>query len=232
MSENQSFFKMFKYRIDKFLYFFYGEKFFKKIRYDWGKFPKRYEILQNIIDLNKYKSYLEIGCDKNQYFSFLNIDHKVGVDPVEGGNIKTTSDNFFSTNKENFDMIFIDGLHEYSQVMKDIQNSLKFINRSGVILLHDCLLRTIWNQITPRINSDWNGDVWKAIVECRTYDNIDTYTCIADRGIGIIFKRKNRNKLSINITNFKKLSYKEYFLNHNKYMNLVSHNLINELFND
>ena len=232
MSENQSFFKMFKYRIDKFLYFFYGEKFFKKIRYDWGKFPKRYEILQNIIDLNKYKSYLEIGCDKNQSFSFLNIDHRVGVDPVEGGNIKTTSDNFFSTNQENFDMIFIDGLHEYSQVMKDIQNSLKFINKRGVILLHDCLQRTIWNQITPRINSDWNGDVWKAIVECRTYDNIDTYTCVADRGIGIIFKRKNRNKLSINTTNFKKLSYKEYFLNHNKYMNLVSHNLINELFND
>ena len=231
MSENQNLFIKSKYRLKKFLYFFYGEKFFKKIRYDWGKFPKRYEIIQNIINLNQYKSYLEIGCDKNQSFSSVNIDRRVGVDPVEGGTIKMTSDDFFLNNKEKFDIIFIDGLHEYHQVIKDIQNSLKFINNNGVILLHDCLPRTIWNQITPRINSDWNGDVWKAIVECRTYDDIDTYTCIADRGIGIIFKRNNRNKLLIDKTNFKKLTYKEYFFNHNHFMNLINHNKINELFN-
>jgi len=231
MSENQTLLIKLKYRVQKFLYFFYGEKFFKKKRYDCGKFLNKFQIIQNIINLNQYKSYLEIGCDKNQSFSSINISRRVGVDPVEGGTVKTTSDNFFLNNKENFDIIFIDGLHEYSQVMRDIKNSLKIINNNGVILLHDCLPRTIWNQITPRINSDWNGDVWKAIVECRTYNDIDTYTCIADRGIGIIFKRKNRNKLLINKTNFKNLTYKEYFLNHNYYMNLINHNEIKKLFN-
>ena len=78
--------------------------------------------------------------------------------------------------------------------MKDIKNSLKFLNNEGIILLHDCLPRTIWNQITPRLNSDWNGDVWKSIVHCRTLENIDTYTFIADRGVGIIFPRNNRLK--------------------------------------
>tara|TARA_B100000886_G_scaffold289655_1_gene214822 strand:+ start:442 stop:792 length:351 start_codon:yes stop_codon:yes gene_type:complete len=106
-----------------------------------------------------------------------------------------TSDDFFRINKNKFDVIFIDGLHEYQQVVNDIENSLGCLNENGVILLHDCLLRTICNQITPRINSDWNGDVWKAVVKYRTLVDLDTYTCTADRGIGIILKRKNRNKL-------------------------------------
>ena len=190
MAERQNFLFKIKYKFKKFLYLFYGEKFFKKKRYDWGKYPKRYEIIQKIINIQRYKSYLEIGCDRNQSFSNIKIKKRVGVDPVEGGTHKMTSDHFFSINKDNFDIVFIDGLHEYSQVMKDIKNSLRFLNKEGIILLHDCLPRTIWNQITPRLNSDWNGDVWKSIVHCRTLENIDTYTFIADRGIGLIFQEK------------------------------------------
>ena len=131
------------------------------------------------------------------------------------------------------DIIFIDGLNEYHQVMRDINNSLNFLNPNGVILLHDCLPRTIWNQITPRINSDWNGDVWKSIVHSRTLSDFDTYTFIADRGIGIIFPRKNRNKLVLkNNINFKNLKFKEYYKSHNKFMNPINYNKSNliELF--
>lgn len=227
MSENQNFSLKLKYKFLKILYLLNGEKFFKKKRYDWGKYPKRFEIIQDIIDLRKYKSYLEIGCDKNQSFSNIKIDQRIGVDPVEGGTHKMTSDEFFSNNKNFFDIIFIDGLHEYYQVMRDINNSLKFLNKGGVILLHDCLPRTIWNQITPRLNSDWNGDVWKAIVHCRTNEKIDTYTFIADRGVGIIFPRNNKNKLDISEkTDFKNLRYKDYYLQHEKYMNVIDYNKI------
>ena len=222
MSERENILTSLKYKIKKFKYFFYGEKFFKKKRYDWSKYPTRFQIIQTIIDFKKYKSYLEIGCDRNQNFSNISIDKRVGVDPVEGGTLKMTSDDFFLNNKENFDIIFIDGLHEYSQVMRDIENSLKFINQNGVILLHDCLPRTIWNQIFPRINSDWNGDVWKSIVHSRTFNHIDTYTFVADRGIGIIFPRSNRKILNLkNELDFKNLKYKDYFMNHDDYMNLI-----------
>ena len=233
MSERQNFFINIKYRFKKFLYLFYGEKFFKKKRYDWGKYPKRFEIIQDIIDFKKYNSYLEIGCDRNQSFSNIKIEKRVGVDPVEGGTHKMTSDHFFSINKDNFDIIFIDGLHEYSQVMKDIKNSLKFLNKEGIILLHDCLPRTIWNQITPRLNSDWNGDVWKSIVHCRTLENIDTYTFIADRGIGLIFPRKNKNLVKLEKkVNFKDLTFKEYFIKHEHLMNTIHYDKskIHDLF--
>ena len=233
MSERQNFFINIKYRFKKFLYLFYGEKFFKKKRYDWGKYPKRFEIIQDIIDFKKYNSYLEIGCDRNQSFSNIKIKKRVGVDPVEGGTHKMTSDHFFSINKDNFDIIFIDGLHEYSQVMRDIKNSLKFLNKEGIILLHDCLPRTIWNQITPRLNSDWNGDVWKSIVHCRTLENIDTYTFIADRGIGLIFPRKNKNLVKFKKkVNFKDLTFKEYFIKHEHLMNTIHYDKskIHDLF--
>ena len=85
-------------------------------------------------------------------------------------------------------------IKDYDRFLKSINY---FLNKDGVILLHDCLPRTIWNQVTPRLNSDWNGDVWKSIVHCRTFKNIDTYTIIADRGIGLIFPRKNKKIIKI-----------------------------------
>ena len=105
MSERQDIFTEYRYKIQKFFYLFYGEKFFKKKRYDWGKYPKRYEILQEIINLKNYKSYLEIGCDKNENFSNIKIETSIGIDPVEGGTHKMTSDEFFIDNKKNFDIV-------------------------------------------------------------------------------------------------------------------------------
>ena len=172
---------------------------------------------------------MEIGCDKNQSFSNISINKKIGVDPIDGGTHRMTSDKFFLNNHDKFDIIFIDGLHEYSQVMRDIKNSLNSLTDNGLILIHDCLPNNIWSQITPRINLNWNGDVWKAIVECRTYENIDTYTCIADQGIGLILPRKNKKKLILKNNNFEKLRYKDYFLKHEKYMNLINHQMIDEL---
>ena len=97
------------------------------------------------------------------------------------------------------------------------------MNENGVILLHDCLPNNVYEQIVPRCKHIWNGDVWKAIVECRTKESIDTYTCYADHGIGVILKRNNRNILKLEIKNFSKLKFNEYFYNYKKYMNLIEY---------
>ena len=104
-----------------------------------------------------------------------------------------------------------------------IYNSLKFLNPDGIILLHDCLPNNYYEQATPRSQYIWNGDVWKAIVECRTNKNIDTYTCYADFGIGVILNRKNRNTLDLKNLNFKNIKFSEYFYNYKKFMNLVEY---------
>ena len=137
---------------------------------------------------------------------------------------------FFLKSKETFDCIFIDGLHSYNQVKKDIVNSLKSLNQNGVIFIHDCLPNNILDQAIPRPKFIWNGDVWKAIVEFRTLDYVDTYTCNADMGIGIILKRKNKKKLNLDIKDFSKLKFSDYFKNFKEYMNIIEYNEMENLF--
>ncbi|MDA8567283.1 class I SAM-dependent methyltransferase [Candidatus Pelagibacter bacterium] len=219
-----------KYYLRRFFYSIFVEYFNKKIKYNWESYPRRYDIINKIIIKKNYISYLEIGCFKDETFNQININKKIGVDPVSGGNLRMTSDQFFIENKDKFDLIFIDGLHVYEQVIKDIFNSIKILNENGIILIHDCLPRKLWYQTPTRMSDTWNGDVWKAIVECRTLENIDTYTCLADEGIGVIKVQKNKNLLNLNLSNFKNLRYKEYYKNRESLMNIISvEKLINQI---
>jgi len=221
---------MYKFKLSKIYNYIFGEKFYEKLSFDWSKYPTRYEIIQNTINRKKYKSYLEIGCDQDLLFSKINIDKKTGVDPNSGGTIRDTSDNFFKNNSDKFDIIFIDGLHEYDQVKKDINNSIKFLNNGGVIYLHDCMPESFIRQAVPRSSNVWNGDVWKNIVESRTIKEIDTYVCFADQGIGVILKRPNKNLLKLNIKNFNNLKFQDYYYNYNYYLNIIDIQKLNTLF--
>jgi predicted O-methyltransferase YrrM len=215
-------------RFKKLYHYIFGEKFYKKLDFKWNQYPNRYQVIQDTINRKSYKIYLEIGCFQNELFSKIKIDTKIGVDPVSGGTIRDTSDNFFKKNNIKFDIIFIDGLHEYDQVKKDINNSLLFLNNNGVIFLHDCMPKSYLHQAVPRATGVWNGDVWKNIVELRTKPEIDTYVVCADQGIGMILKRPNKQLLKLNITNFKKLKFRDFFYNYKKYLNIVYHqDLIN-----
>ena len=89
--------------------------------------------------------------------------------------------------------------------------------------MHDCFPRNYYYQAVPRCQIDWNGDTWKALVELRTKENLDVYCLNADEGIGVIFKRKNKNLLDLDIKNFAKLSYNEYSNNYQKYLNLIEY---------
>ena len=208
------------YKINNIFNKIFIENYNQRLNYNWNNKSKRYEILNKIIKKKNFNNYLEIGCFQDENFNKIKIANKVGVDPVSGGTIRDTSDNFFANNKNFFDIIFIDGLHVYEQVRKDIQNSLKFLSPNGVILLHDCIPLRIRDQMIPRSHEHWNGDVWKAIIEVRTFPDLDTYTILADQGLGIIFKRKNKNLIKIE-KNFKSLSFKDYYLNFKNFMNPV-----------
>lgn len=222
-------------RIMKLFYFFHflsGGSKAKKINVSFEMKKKRLEIVQEIINLKNYKSYLEIGTFKNELFNFIKCDEKIGVDPVSGGNVRLTSDAFFFQNKKKFDVIFIDGLHVYEQVKKDINNSIKFLNDGGIILIHDCLPRNYYYQAVPRSQLNWNGDTWKAFLEIRTNRDFDSYCCYADEGIGVILKRKNKNILNLKNDKFKSLGYNDFTDNYIKYLNLIEFeeliNIINQ----
>lgn len=208
----------------KLYHFIFSEKLKKKIVYKFDTTKNRLDLINFCIKKNNYRSYLEIGCDKNQIFDQVELKDKVGVDPVSGGNFRGTSDNFFLNNTRNFDCIFIDGLHYYEQVLKDIKNSLKYLNSNGIIIIHDTLPDHISKQWVPRCRYSWNGDVWKAIAEVRTWINCDTFTSLIDQGVSIIKKKKNENTLDLKIKSFKNLSFKFFYENYPKLMRLKSYN--------
>ena len=210
--------------INRIYYFLFIERFNKKLFFNFPEKIFRWDLIQFLIDKYEYSTYLEIGCDKDQSFSKIEISHKVGVDPISGGTIRKTSNDFFRTNKKKFDLIFIDGLHHYEQVIEDIDNAIDILNDNGHILVHDCLPRTIAHQAIPRYRGSWNGDVWKAIVDLRTRKNLEVFTCEIDFGVGIIQKKNNSKILELKINNFKNLKFKDYFHRNKEFMNVISYN--------
>ena len=213
--------------INKVYHLIFSEKFSKKINFNFDK-RNRLDLIKHVIKKNDYKNYLEIGCHNNEVFDKIEIE-KIGVDPISGGNYRGTSDKFFKENVKNFDCIFIDGLHEYNQTKRDILNSIEILNKDGIIILHDCLPPSISHQRVPRTRYTWNGDVWKAIVEARTWEHVDTYTVTSDQGLGLIKKKKNSNVLNMGNTSFKKLKYKFFYENYEKIMRTISYDKILEI---
>jgi len=165
------------------------------IKNDWHKYNINRIALINsavrkILDKKKDCKYLEIGCDDNFVFNSIMLpdENKIGVDPRQGGNHRMTSDEFFSQNKKNFDVIFIDGLHHYEQCQKDVINSLKFLNLNGYIFIHDLLPLNWKMELVPRIQGHWNGDVWKVGYELSLLKNLEFKIANIDSGIGYLKK--------------------------------------------
>lgn len=131
-------------------------------------------------------AYLEVGCGSNDLFDALPVSDKIGVDPVKGGTVRMTSDDFFATNTKQFDFVWIDGLHEYTQVHRDVVNSLACLKPGGWIALHD-LMPVNWKQEhMPRMNLGWTGDVWKVAVEIAATRGLHFKLILIDHGVGLL----------------------------------------------
>ena len=205
------------------------EKFNKKINYNFPDNYFRWDLIEYLIKKYNYTNYLEIGCDRDQLFSKVKIQNKIGVDPFSGGTVRKTSDKFFLENNEKFDIVFIDGLHIYSQVKKDILNSVQCLKPNGIVLVHDCMPDSIGKQAVPRYKMQWNGDVWKAIVDLRQYDNLEIFTCEIDQGIGIFSNKKNSSILKLDIP-INKIKFKDYYYNYKEYMRVINLKEFKEIF--
>ena len=192
-----------------------------KIELSWDDKPKRFDLINRAIAEMGYKDYLEIGCQSDVCFDHVNVENSTGVDPASGGTHRMTSDAFFEENQGNFDIIFIDGLHVYDQVLRDIENSVENLKDGGTIFLHDCLPLQHKAHAPLRETRVWNGDVWRAIVQARTWDHIDTSVCLIDHGVGIIRKRPNSNKLDLQTEDFGQLKYSDLAANYENWLNTI-----------
>lgn len=165
---------------------------------DEGICMTRTDIIQRLIDERGYKSYLEIGIFRRDNFDKIKCEYTLSVDPDPEAHADCvcTSDQFFKVVSTQFDIIFIDGLHEHNQVWRDIQNSLKRLNKGGVIVMHDCMPTSEhtarWDNKSHQ-DEEWYGDVYKAYIKAHNELPYRVYCIDSDCGCGIIDTAKERN---------------------------------------
>jgi hypothetical protein len=155
----------------------------------------RTKIINKLIELNNYNSYLEIGVDDCSNFNFVNSTKKVSVDPNNLRGVPTfqmTSDEFFKVNNQSFDLIFIDGLHIFEECYNDLIESLKILSNNGTVVLHDTFPKKYEHQTVPPSDPCWTGDVWKVVLKAQfNLLNVNIKTYDAESGITIITKNNN-----------------------------------------
>ncbi len=203
----------------------------------------RVDVIQSLLKKIKGNTYLEIGVLRGDTFRKIKAPVKYGVDinqPDEEtkslikNNVKffqMTSDEFFEKQApllNRFDVVFIDGLHEYEQVKKDVFNSLKYLSPKGVIVLHDCNPQTEIMQIVPQKQGEWCGDVWKAIPFFRAILNKYIFVIDTDYGLGIIAPPK---EFIIEKLKYKELNYFDLEKNREYLLNLKSEEYFLKLLN-
>jgi predicted O-methyltransferase YrrM len=223
---------------------------------------KRYDMIQACIDVVKKRkkkvNYLEIGVQTGYCFFKIKADTKVAVDPdfiiklknrikayiknfsnFNNKFFELTSDDFFEQQSSyikeigGLDVVFIDGLHLYEQVAKDIENSLKYLNKGGAILVHDCnplnanaavrayTSKEVADMNLPGYDYIWNGDVYKAIVELRaTRKDLDIMVINSDHGVGVITASKASKPLTLTAEQLKDIPYADLDKNRESYLNL------------
>lgn len=201
----------------------------------------RIELIQSLIDKNKYSRYLEIGVRDGECFNAIKCEHKEGVDPDPNSRatIWKTSDDYFSgimkkitstdppLAVEKFDIIFIDGLHHADQVEKDIANSLACLNEGGTIVMHDCLPTSKFMQEIPMTTQqEWTGNTWMAYLKLRvTRPDLTMHVVDTDWGLGIIRYGK-QELVPLGILP----SYEQFDVNRKEWMNVISVEQFKELY--
>jgi hypothetical protein len=186
--------------------------------WDWSKINyNRIAVVNKLLSKFENPFYLEIGCAGNDLFNSLPIPNKTGVDPSSGGTIRKTSDEFFRSNNTKYDVIFIDGLHTYEQVRRDVINSINSLNKGGWIAIHDMLPRDWIEHHVPVISKGtWTGDVWKVGFELTKTHGIDFKILKIDHGIGLIKKTHDQVYLEDFRVNLLNKEFDYFFENINK----------------
>jgi hypothetical protein len=207
------------------------------------------------------RNYLEIGVFNGGVFFRVKSTFKVAVDPefafdasrkigktiINPLNLfnhyfQKTSDDFFAKDapallgKNKVQLALIDGMHEYSFALRDVENTLKYLTEDGVIVMHDCNPQKkehagTYEEWRKKGSGHWNGDVWKAIVHLRSYhDDINVFVLDCDHGLGIITKSKQEKKLSFTEKEIHAFTYEDFDAHRNEWLNLKDPSYFQEYF--
>jgi hypothetical protein len=224
----------------------------------------RIKAVQQALDGRAKRVYLEIGVSHGSALRRIAADEKIAVDPAfklsarsrrladakarATHYFETTSDAFFASEtafleQHGIDVALIDGNHTYGQVVRDVENTLRYLRDDGVIFLHDCnpanasiaYPATSYADFRVRLGEKpedrwrvlgvtialWSGDVWKAIAYLRsTRHDLRIAVLKCDFGVGIIRKGSPESRLSYSAAQIEALDYADLAADRDRLLNL------------
>jgi len=228
----------------------------------------RIEAVQQALDGRVQRVYLEIGVSHGWAFRRITAVEKIAVDPAfklsarsrrladakarATHYFETTSDAFFANEtaflkQHGIDVALIDGLHTYGQVVRDVENTLRYLRDDGVIVLHDCnpanasiafpatsyadfRAQNRWRNLLSLTLPPWSGDVWKAIVYLRsTRHDLRIAVLKCDFGVGIVRKGFPESRLSYSAAQIDALNYADLAADRERLLNLKPPAYLGEL---
>lgn len=170
----------------------------------------QYEIsssrLNKIARINHAKRYLEIGIWQGDTLRRVDVEEKIGVDPLPAFDWRAelaadfvihemSSDEYFSSySSASFDLIFVDGLHTFEQSFRDFCTTLLLSNRKTVWVIDDTVpedyastMRTLERCYLVRRHAgaesvSWHGDVFKVIFAIHDFFINFDFRTIVDKG--------------------------------------------------
>jgi predicted O-methyltransferase YrrM len=181
----------------------------------------RSQVLQSFIDLQRDKTYLEIGVEGGRTFHAIQAAKKVAVDPIfrfalpatlvtsEVEYHQITSDSYFEKAKleDRFGVIYLDGLHTVEQTLRDLLNAIERLHPGGVIVIDDVLpsswaasldLQSDAAFVRNRLASErfdgesWMGPVFRVVYFVAAFMQSYEYATVQDNHGQLVMWRRPR----------------------------------------
>lgn len=223
------------------------------------------DLIQKLIAYTGAKSYLEIGVWKGNTFLNIEIPHKTAVDPDFKFDTKLyaqkntyffdcTSNDFFQqikfVGKEiynedmKYDIVFLDGFHQYEQTIIDFINTLAYSKSSTIWIIDDTVPSDPYSSLAEKNkcyqyrrlaglkSGDWHGDVYKCIFTIHDYFLEYSYCTVIGNGNPqtIVWKANSHSKrkpIFKSLNDIKNMNYFD-FLDNYQFINPVYYDNIIE----
>ena len=143
------------------------------------------------------RSYLQIGGGATTgNFNSIAVSAKIHVDPA--GHVHdhrvcpVTSAGFWEDNTLSWDLILIDGDHQFQAVKYDIHHAAACLSPGGVMVIRGVLPISAGEGAAdrPSVKAVWCGEVWRAWGELRAWGYANghvTFAIDSDHGLGIVY---------------------------------------------
>ena len=154
------------------------------------------------------------------------------ADPVNGGATfhEVTSDHYFAALRgdEQFDVIFVDGLHTFDQTLRDLLNATYCLKPGGVIVVDDVMPYSYaaslpsfdesrdLREMTGDSHAAWMGDVYRLVFFIRDYMPAFTYASVEENHGQTVLWRATRahdaDVAPLGVEAISRLEYKDAIL--------------------